>query len=142
MKSALLLSLLLAACGGDDGNTGKMDSGNGSGSGSGSNTNKVQTVSCTGATIASTVTATDGIMHYAYKDDATGVTPPTISVGGVVEFKTSTSHNVIPTTGASFPSDPGLSVDYNKDVCLKFTTAGDFNFACLMHGFKGKVVVQ
>ncbi|MEO8551574.1 MAG: hypothetical protein ABI678_16465, partial [Kofleriaceae bacterium] len=125
---------------GDDTNT-PADSGNGSGSGSGGG-NKVQTVSCTGATIASTVTAVDLVMHYQYKDDMTGVTPPTISVGGIVEFKTSTTHNVIPTTGASFPSDPGMSVDYNKDVCLKFTTAGDFNFACLTHGFKGKIVVN
>jgi len=112
------------------------------GSGSGSNTNKVTTVSCTGATKAATVTTEEGVLHYEYSTDTTGATPPTISTGGIVEFKTSATHNVIPTTGASFPSDPGLNVGFNADVCLKFSTAGDFNFACITHGFKGKIIVQ
>jgi plastocyanin len=132
MKSLALFALLLAACGGDD-SPAKMDSGNGSGSGSGSG-NAVQTVTCSG-TPAAVVSTDDAMMKYIYST----TTPPSVSIGAVIEFKTSVIHNVIPGLA---PTDPGLHVDYSKDVCLKFTTAGTFNFICQMHGFKGSVTVN
>ncbi|MEO6772193.1 MAG: hypothetical protein ABI467_04120 [Kofleriaceae bacterium] len=137
MKSVALITLLLAAaCGGDDTNT-KTDSGNGSGSGSGSNTNKVQTVACTGATVTATVSTDDTVnTHYIY---STGSAAPSISVGQVIEFKTTVRHNVAPALAGS---DPGIAVDYSSDVCKKFTAAGTYGFYCSMHGLTGSVTVN
>lgn len=138
MKSALLLSLLLAACGGDDGTTNP----DAAGSGSGSNSNKVVTVSCTGATKAATVMTEDLVMHYEYSTDTTGATPPTIAVGGIVEFKTSANHDVNPSTTGGHTSDPGVKVGFSQDVCLKFTATGNYDFFCSVHTFFGRVTVQ
>ncbi len=137
MKYAVLLvAAMLAACGGDDGGSVTVDAA-GSGSGSGSGTNTVTTVSCTGATIAATVTTMTGTNAYMYSTS----TAPSISVGGIVEFKTSTNHDVNPSTGTT-PSDPGLKVGFSADVCLKFSKAGTFNFYCSVHTFMGKVTVN
>jgi plastocyanin len=129
MKSFALfaLTLALAACGGDDAPA-KMDSGMGSGSGSGAN--KVTTVTCSGTPM--TVTVVDGT-------DAYMPMSTTITAGQMVEFKTSVTHNVIPGLA---PSDPGLMVGFSADVCLKFSTAGTYNFVCQNHGFKGTIVVN
>jgi len=125
MKSFALLAVVLAACGGDDATT-KMDAGNGSGSGA----NKVTTVTCSGT--PKTVTVVDGT-------DAYMPMSTTISAGDMVEFKTSVTHNVIPGLA---PSDPGLMVGFSADVCLKFSSAGTYNFICQNHGFKGTIVVN
>jgi len=129
---ALVSSLALAACGGDDGNT-QADAGNGSGSGSGSG-NSVQTVTCSGTPAA--MVSTDNAMNkYIYST----TTAPSVSVGAVIEFKMSTAHNVAPGLA---PTDQGLKVTYGADVCLKFTKAGTFNFLCQAHGFTGTIVVN
>jgi plastocyanin len=124
---ALAFSLAVAACGGDD-SPAQMDSGMGSGSGSGAN--KVTTVTCSGTPMK--VTVVDGT-------DAYMPMSTTITAGSMVEFKTSVTHNVIPGLA---PSDPGLTVGFSADVCLKFTTAGTYNFVCQNHGFKGTIVVN
>ena len=64
----------------------------------------------------------------------------TISVGGIVKFMMSPSHNVAPNTIR--PSDPGLHVDFGKTACLEFDKAGTFSFICTTHSFAGTVVVQ
>lgn len=64
----------------------------------------------------------------------------TISVGGIVQFVMSPSHNVAPNTIRA--SDPGLHVDFGKTACLEFDKAGTFSFICTAHGFAGTVVVQ
>lgn len=133
MKLAITLVSILAAaaCGGDDGTTQKDATGSGSGSGSAAT---VQVVTCTG-TPPKVSTDSDTAMHYTYST----TTPPSITVGSVVEFKMTPAHNVAP---ALTNSDPGLKVDYGADVCLKFTKAGTFGFYCTTHGFSGSVVVN
>ncbi len=138
MKYALLFMAVLAACSSDDGGSSVQKDAAGSGSGSGS-VNKVTTVSCTGATVAATVTTTDGQMKYTY---STGTTAPSIAAGGIVEFKTSSTHDVNPSITSGFPSDPGVKVGFSADTCLKLLTAGDFNFYCSLHGFTGKITVN
>jgi plastocyanin len=133
MKYAVLLSAILAACGGDTSTTTKLDAtGSGSGSGSGT-TNKVTTVSCTGATIAATVT-TGAPSEMVYTPKAT-----TITAGQIVEFKMGGAHNVRPSLTNG---DPGLLVEFGADTCLKFSTAGTFGFYCQPHGFTGTVTVN
>ncbi|MEP6860441.1 MAG: hypothetical protein ABJE66_07465 [Deltaproteobacteria bacterium] len=129
MKSFALFafSIALAACGGDD-TVAKMDSGMGSGSGSGAN--KVTTVTCSGT--PKMVSTTDGVNMFSPASTS-------ITVGEMVEFKTSATHNVIPGLA---PTDPGLMVGTSADVCLKFTAAGTYNFICQFHGFKGTIVVN
>jgi len=135
MKSFALLALVLAACGGDDTVT-KMDAGNGSGSGSGSGSgaNTVQTVTCSG-TPAAVISTDNSMSKFIYST----TTPPTVSVGAVIEFKMSSAHDVGPGLA---PTDQGLMVGYGADTCLKFTKAGTFNFLCQAHGFTGSVTVQ
>jgi len=124
---ALVSSLAVARSGGEEGNT-QADAGNGSGSGSGSN--KVTKVTCSGTPkVVTTVDGTDAYMPVS----------TTITAGDMVEFKTSVTHNVIPGLA---PSDPGLAVGFSADVCLKFSTAGTYNFICQNHGFKGTIVVN
>jgi len=65
-------------------------------------------------------------------------TPLTITAGQTVKFMMGTSHNVVPDVG----NDPGLTVDFGETKCLKFKLAGDYNFHCAPHAFKGKVTVQ
>ena len=36
----------------------------------------------------------------------------------------------------------GHVVGFSADVCLKFSTAGTYNFICQNHGFKGTIVVN
>lgn len=64
----------------------------------------------------------------------------TISVGEVVEFRMPAEHNVVPHPVLS--TDPGMRVGFSQTVCLQFSTAGTFNFQCSPHGFEGSVVVQ
>lgn len=99
-----------------------------------SDTNAVQKVTCP-ATVAITVTTNP--MDYVY---APNDSPATIRVGDVVHFRMASIHNVTPTNDA--PSDPGLSVPFGGEACLKFTKGGTFNFICAAHAFRGKIVVQ
>jgi plastocyanin len=131
MKYAVLLSSVLAACGSSGGTTQNDAAGSGSGT-----VNKVTTVACAGATIAATVMMADGTNQYTYST----TTAPTIAVGGIVEFKTSGTHDVNPSLNTN--SDPGLKVTFNKDVCLKFTEAGTFTFFCSVHLFTGTVTAN
>jgi plastocyanin len=85
-------------------------------------------VTCTGATIAATVTTVDGTN--AYMPSAV-----TIAVGGIVKFTTSVSHDVNSTV-------PGLPVGFSTTACRQFTAAGTFGFFCSIHGFSGSVTVQ
>ncbi len=133
-SSAALLVSNITACGGDDGNTQKDAAGSGSGSGSGSAAT-VTTVSCTGITPTAMVTTDDAAMKYTYST----TTPPSISVGQIIEFKTSVTHDVNPALNGS---DPGLKAGFSADVCLKFAKAGTFGFYCSRHGFSGTLTVN
>ena len=93
-----------------------------------------QVVTCTG-TPPKVSTDSDTAMHYTYST----TTPPSITVGSMVEFKLTLAHNVAP---ALTGSDPGLKADYGADICLKFTKAGTFGFYCTTHGFAGSVTVN
>ena len=63
-----------------------------------------------------------------------------ISVGQIVKFTMSPSHNVAPSQTAS--TDSGLNVGFGATACLKFTKAGTFGFFCTVHLFTGTVTVQ
>ena len=131
MKYVVLLMSVLAACSSDSTTTTKNDA---AGSGSGSGTvNKVTTVSCTGATIAATIT-TGAASEMKYTPMAT-----TIMAGQIVEFKMGGAHNVRPSQTIG---DPGLLVEFGADTCLKFSTAGSFGFYCQPPGFTGTVTVN
>jgi plastocyanin len=88
----------------------------------------VFTVACAGVTPNATVTTTDGIN--AYMPAAV-----TIPVNGIIQFKTSSFHDV--NSSAS-----GFGVGFSAVACLKFTAAGAFPFSCSIHGFSGLVTVQ
>jgi plastocyanin len=64
----------------------------------------------------------------------------TITVGQIVKFVMSSSHNAQPLPGAM--SDSGLAVNFGQTACLNFTKAGTFNFYCTVHTFQGVVVVN
>jgi plastocyanin len=91
----------------------------------------VMAVTCPGGTVP-TVTTDDNT--FAFTPSST-----TISLGQIVKFTTSLTHNVVPNPTAS---DPGLVVDFNKTKCLQFTHAGTFGFHCAPHGFAGTITVQ
>jgi plastocyanin len=123
----LLLSLiLLTACGGG---------------GSGYNTpspsaSTVQSVACTGITASATVAA------LASSFSPTGVT---ITVNQVVQWNNNSGspHTVTRTTQ---PAGGTFDVALNNltSVCLKFTTAGVFDYYCKVHGvtMNGSVTVN
>jgi plastocyanin len=131
MKSIALGLFLLAACGGDDG--GGMTQVDAPAAMPDAPAATVMKVSCTGVTPAATISTSD--TTFSYSPSAT-----TITVGSVVKFNTSASHDVKPNPISH--SDPGLNVGFNEMACLKFTTAGTFSFICSVHSFAGMVTVN
>lgn len=131
MRNLACAFVLLAACG-DDGGTTTPDAPKTIDAPASSAT--VMEVSCTGITPAASVMTTDA--SFSFMPMAT-----TITVGQVVKFTTSLSHNVVPNPSAA-KTDPGLTVGFNKTVCLKFAAAGTFGFMCGPHGFVGTVTVN
>ncbi len=125
----IAISLLLAACG-DDGGSGPLDSSVPIDSPAAAT---VMEVSCTGITPNATVTTSEQTNSYAPM-------ATTITVGQVVQFTTSFTHDVKPNSLSH--SDRGLVVGFSKTACLKFTVAGTFNFLCSNHGFVGSITVN
>jgi plastocyanin len=125
----IAVSLLLAACG-DDGGAGPLDSSVPIDSPAAAT---VMEVSCTGITANAMVTTSESTSSYSPM-------ATTITVGQVVKFTTSFTHDVKPNSLSH--SDPGLLVGFNKTACLKFTAAGVFNFLCSNHGFVGTITVN
>ena len=91
-------------------------------------------VNCAGITPAAMVMTNDA--NFSFMPAAT-----TITVGQVVKFTTSLSHDVVPNPAAA-KTDPGIMVGFNSTVCLKFTATGTFGFMCMPHGFVGTVTVN
>ena len=116
--------VLLAACG-DDGGTILPDAPKAA---------TVSEVSCTGITPAASIMTTDASFSFM-------PSTATITAGGVVKFTTSLSHNIVPNPSAP-KTDPGITVGFNKTVCLKFSAAGTYGFMCMPHGFTGSVTVN
>lgn len=119
-KTMPALFLALAACGGGGG--GGDDTGDPDAAASGD----VQSVSCTGATIAATFT-TEGF--------AFSPTNATISVGEIVQFMPGSGHDVA-------SDDDLFSVGFAGNGCFQFNTAGTYQFRCTPHQFTGQVIVQ
>jgi plastocyanin len=128
MKSLPLVFLLLAACG-DDGAMTQVDAP----TAIDAPTATVMKVTCP-ALVAATVMTTDA--SFSYSPMAT-----TISVGQIVKFNTSSSHDVKPNPIAP-KTDSGLSVGFNEMTCLKFTATGTFGFVCSLHSFAGTITVN
>ena len=153
MMRRALWSLAIAAvsaCGGDDGNTkmdapphvdaSHVDASHIDAEHIDAAPATVKTVSCTGATIAATVTAPT----FAYTSTPPGSASNNseISVNGIIKFDLTTAadHPVGPAlTG---PTDPGLVAPTGAVTCLQFTVAGTFNYRCEVHGFTGSVTVS
>ncbi|TMQ19056.1 MAG: hypothetical protein E6J90_18780 [Deltaproteobacteria bacterium] len=93
----------------------------------------VRTVACLPGTVP-TVTTSD-TNDTSYMPPSTG-----ISVGGIVKFVMSPSHNVAPNPIRA--SDPGLNVGFGATACLEFDKAGTFSFICTVHSFAGTITVQ
>ena len=115
--------LVLAACGGDDGNSNPDAA-----PGEDAQVATVMEVACVGGEQA--------IMTMNGAFDPMAIT---ISVGQAVQFSTESSHNVAP---VATMSDPGLNVGFGETKCLKFTRAGTFRFKCTPHGFMGMVTAN
>lgn len=121
MRIAIGLILGLAACGGG-GDDPPTDSA--------APQSTIEAVNpCAGE--AATVTTTTAFM---YMPQAT-----TINAGEIVKFVMDLSHDVAPRTTQD---DSGLRVGFGQTKCLRFTTAGTFNFKCTPHGFTGSITVQ
>jgi plastocyanin len=107
--------------------------------------NTVQTVSCTGATIAATVTTPNDEHVYVSTPSSGSATngTSTINVGDIIEFMPSDDHPVGPNTGSTGGmSDPGLVAPGGATTCLKFTEAGTFHYWCTIHLFTAIVTVN
>lgn len=128
MFRSFFFVLAIAACGGDDGgNNVQMDA-----RPVDATVAKVFEVGCP-ATPAATVTTTNTV-------DAYSPMASTVSVGGIVKFALSSSHNAAPNTLTT--SDPALTVDFGATKCLKFNATGTYGFFCTVHGFAGTITVQ
>jgi len=94
----------------------------------------VETIACP-ATPDATMSNASG----AFVATPGGGSAATITVGQIVQFTTTSSHDATPNTGV----DPGVHVGFNQtSECKKFTVAGTFAFHCSIHGFMGTVVVN
>jgi plastocyanin len=130
MRSLACALILLAACGDDGGGMAMPDAPKSIDAPSAT----VTEVDCATVTPAATVTTTDA--SFMFMPMAT-----TISVGQVVKFTTSLSHDVVPNPAAA-KTDPGITVGFGKTACLKFSATGTFGFMCMPHGFVGTVTVN
>ncbi len=127
----LVIAIVLSGCGGGGGG-GYSSSGT-------PPTSTVQLVTCSTVTPAVTVSATDDVFTKA------AVNAP---VGGVVMW-TNNGANQHSVTSGSPPGTPDGMFDQTlnstQSVCLKFTTAGTYNYYCKFHyvpqGMIGSVTV-
>jgi plastocyanin len=92
----------------------------------------VMAVTCPSGAVP-TITTVDNVNAYMPSS-------VTITVGQIVKFMMSSSHNVVP--DPPMPTDAGLMVGLGETKCLKFTKAGTFWFKCMPHGFEGTAIVQ
>jgi len=129
----IVLAAILYSCGGGGGGLGY-----GSSSMPPAPTSTVQVVACSSVTPATTVIATDDVFTNS------AVHAP---VGGVVMWTNNGTMQHSVTSGAT-PGTPDGQFDQTlnpaQSVCLKFTTAGTYNYYCKFHytlGMIGSVTV-
>lgn len=122
MKNAFCFALVLAACGGGDGDDAPADSATDAAVAA------VEVVTpCAGETSTITTLGT--------RFDPAMVT---IAPGQIVKFVSEATHPVAALPG----TDPALAVPEGQTKCFKFPTAGTYNFKCTFHSFVGKITVQ
>ncbi len=126
MLRCSLVLFAFAACGGGGGDPAPADS--------------PSTTDGPASTIE-TITPCAGESATVTTDSSFKYTPmaTTITAGQIVKFVMDPSHDVAPKTAAD---DKGLRVGFGATKCLKFTTAGTFNFKCTPHGFAGSITVN
>ena len=120
-------ALVLAACGGDDGNNNaQIDA-------------AVQMDAAAKVTALATCPATvDAMMTTnAAAFSPTGVT---VSAGGVVKLEATVGHKIIPNTLQ--PSDSALNVAQGATKCFKFNATGTYSIICEFHSFVGSITVN
>jgi plastocyanin len=100
----------------------------------------VTTVSCTGATIAATVT--DPGFKYVSTPAGSAPNDSAIKVNDIVEFNLAggMDHPVGPDAAAGM-TDSGIHAADSMQTCLKFSAVGTFHYECTVHLFKGTVTV-
>jgi len=121
-------ALVLAACGGDDGNNAQTDAAVQQMDAA----SKVTALATCPATVA--VTMTTGASAFLPMMDTT------ISVGDVVKFEATVGHTVVPNTLK--PTDSAINVGQNMTKCFKFNVAGTYNIACGIHSYPGSITVN
>jgi len=126
MRSSLVATFFLVACGGGD-------EGGGVDGGADAPATTVMVVDPCPATPDGTVTTDDS--SFAYSPMMT-----TITQGQVVKFVTSSTHDVKPNTLQN--TDAGLIVGFSQTKCLRFTATGTFGFKCSIHAFTGTIQVN
>jgi plastocyanin len=125
----IILGVVLYNCGGSGGGYG------GGGSSPPPSASTVQVVSCATVTTAVSVSATE----YVFTSSAVHV-----PVGGVVKWTNDSTANMEHSvTSGSPPGTPDGMFDQTmlpgQSVCLKFTTAGTYNYYCKFHFTLGMV---
>ena len=130
MTRLALAALLLAACGGDDGGSVTPDAATQTTDAAAA---RVVSVTCpaTPAATVMTVNSSDSYMPMA----------TTVSVGSIVKFQMSSSHDVTPNPIGGM-TDNAIAVTFGQTKCLQFNQAGTYGFYCSPHGFTGTITVQ
>ena len=89
-------------------------------------------VPCTGATIASEVSAPG----FSFT-----ITDASIAVDAIVRFTMPSVHSAVSGSPAG-TADGQFAVGFSETKCLRFTAAGTFPFWCNPHQFTGTITVQ
>lgn len=128
VRSLLALPVLvLAACGGDDGN--KTDAS----TGIDAKASNVMEVTCP-ATTTVTFTTLDTFVFMPASASTT--------VGTTVKFVSSNATHPIGPIPLNQQSDPGLVVPGGQTKCFNFLVAGMYKFECTQHSFVGTLTVN
>jgi plastocyanin len=140
LRRVLLGTVVIAAACGGSGGGGGGGGGGVDAPGSGSSQDTVKTVSCTGATVAATVTTPNDGFAYSSSPAGASSTDSAITINGIVEFMPGATHPVGPNPGAGM-TDNGLVAPASETTCLQFTAVGTYHYKCTVHGFTGTVTV-
>jgi plastocyanin len=145
----LAAAMAVAACGGDDDELRTIDAAPGTADAAAADASpggadarspdaavdaKPSTVveaDCGTATIAATVTTTNGVNAYSIDVDTT------LPLNSVVRFRMSSSHNAI--SGPAGQPDGAFTAPFGETTCFRFTEAGTFPFYCGPHRFTAQV---
>jgi plastocyanin len=96
-------------------------------------------VSCSGATIAVTVTA-PSFAYVFTPDDGAPADQYTIAVDDIVQFTMPGSHDA--TSGPPNAPDGQFATGFGQTKCFQFTATGSYPFHCTPHDFDATLIVE